>query len=128
MTAAYGDCGGRRSANTDVSVYNSRADAGCTKKAKLNSHGLLECAGNHTHASDETLTNLKPYVPLKHHMADIPSMSNRAAEAALSGNSRSDSEVLPTPAFIGDGPGEVRQVLSELLSCNAVIPSKNRVK
>jgi hypothetical protein len=59
-------------------------------------------------------------------MAEPLSLSNRDVEAILPGSFRGGSEELPMPS--SDGSGEIRQVLSELLSCNAVIPSKNRVK
>jgi hypothetical protein len=61
-------------------------------------------------------------------MAEPLSSSDKVAEADPSGNFHGESQVLPSTSFIGDGSGEIRQVLSELLSCNAVIPSKNRVK
>ena len=67
--------------------------------------------------------------------SDAPSLAPANAEVSASSNGSYRSEQSPTPSLPGDSaslasdsPHEFRQVLSELLSCNAVIPSKNRVK
>jgi hypothetical protein len=64
-------------------------------------------------------------------MADQVSSATQDAEVFLSGGSNSVSDLSPAATSDGGSPEssrEIRQVLSELLSGNTVIPSKNRVK
>ena len=68
-------------------------------------------------------------------MADSDSPSPAAADAEVSatgsyqsGRSSTASLLADSVSLAPDSPTEFRQVLSELLSGNAVIPSKNRVK
>ena len=55
---------------------------------------------------------------------DMSKLSNHLSSSFLDAEG---SSILSDPPA-EDSSREMRQVLSELLSCNAVIPSKNRVK